>query len=132
MKIEEVIDQVIQNPICVDMVYKYRNSIDLCGWILRKPKFVKHDRTGVESASVLIYQIDNTKGKIKLESFSCMVYVKDLIEQLKKQENVCLVATVGKLRYSKIVSGLYSQVLEMKTIYELDIPLAEEWKKKNE
>ena len=107
------------------MTYKYRNNVELSGWIIRKPKFIKHDRTGVESASILLYQIN---GELKIESFNCMCYVKELIEQLKKQKKVLFVATVGKIRHH-FKYGDYSQVVEMKTLAELDVPFAAEWGK---
>ena len=57
-----------------------------------------------------------------------MCYVKELIEQLKKQQKVLFVATVGKLRHH-FKYGDYSQVVEMQTLAELDLPLANEWGK---
>ena len=119
---------MLEEPMLMEMTYKYRNDVELSGFIIRKPKFIKHDKTGVESCSLLLFQINNANGQLKLESFNCMVYVKDLIEQLKEQKNVLLVATVGKLRHH-FKYGDYSQVVEMKTLYELDIPLANEWGK---
>ena len=126
--LKETIDIMLEEPMLMEMTYKYRNDVELSGFIIRKPKFIKHDKTGVESCSLLLFQINNANGQLKLESFNCMVYVKDLIEQLKEQKNVLLVATVGKLRHH-FKYGDYSQVVEMKTLYELDIPLANEWGK---
>lgn len=123
--IKKIIDKLVLNPITIDMQYKYRNNIDLSGWVLTKPKFIKHDITKVESCSLLLYQIYNMNGTLKIECFSCMVYVKDLVEQLKKQENVFFVATVGKLRHSNKINSDYSQIVEMKTLLELDMPLFE-------
>lgn len=125
-KVEDVINELVLNPATIDMTYKYRNNVDLSGWVIRKPKFIKHDIKGVESCSLLLYQINNSNGEIKVECYSCMVYVKELVEQLKKQENVLFVATVGKLRYSPKIRGYYSQVVEMATLMELDVPLADE------
>ena len=126
--LKETIDIMLEEPMLMEMTYKYRNDVELSGFIIRKPKFIKHDKTGVESCSLLLFQINNANGQLKLESFNCMVYVKDLIEQLKEQKNVLLVATVGKLRHH-FKYGDYSQVVEMKTLYELDIPFANEWGK---
>lgn len=123
---DKCIEELALNPATIDMTYKYSNNIELSGWIIRKPKFIKHDKKGVESASLLLYQINNSKGEIKIECFSCMVYVKELVEQLKKQENVLFVATVGKLRYSYKIRGYYSQVVEMATLMETDTPLVNE------
>ena len=126
--LKDTIDSMLGNPVLTEMTYKYRNNVELSGWIIRKPKFIKHDRTGVESASILLYQINNVNGELKIESFNCMCYVKDLIEQLKKQKKVLFVATVGKIRHH-FKYGDYSQVVEMKTLAELDVPFANEWGK---
>ena len=125
---KETLDKLLVTPAALDMCYKTKNSIDLSGWVIRKPKFIKHDKTGVESASLLLYQVNNANGEIKIETFSVMVYVKDLVEQLKKQQNILFVAIVGKLRHHYKL-GDYTQATEMLTILELDIPLANEWGK---
>lgn len=127
-KINDIVDKLVLNPITIDMTYKYKNTVELSGWIIRKPKFIKHDKTGVESCSLLLFQINNKNGEIKLESFNCMVYVKELIEQLKVQEKVLFVATIGKVRHH-YKYGDYSQIVEMQTLVELDLPLANEWGK---
>lgn len=127
-KINDIVDKLVLNPITIDMTYKYKNTVELSGWIIRKPKFIKHDKTGVESCSLLLFQINNKNGEIKLESFNCMVYVKELIEQLKVQEKVLFVATIGKIRHH-YKYGDYSQIVEMQTLAELDLPLANEWGK---
>ena len=126
--LKDTIDLMLGNPVLTEMTYKYRNNVELSGWLIRKPKFIKHDRTGVESASLLLFQINNVNGELKIESFNCMCYVKELIEQLKKQKNILFVATVGKLRHH-FKYGDYSQVVEMQTLAELDLPLANEWGK---
>jgi len=125
--LNEVIDKLIRNPLLIDTTYKYRNDIDLTGFILRKPKFIKHDKKGVESASLLLYQINNTHGIVKINCYGCMCFVKELVEQLKKQDKVIFVATVSKLMYSSKLHGDYAQILEMKTLYEFDIDMASEW-----
>lgn len=128
---KDVLDKVIKNPITIDMTYKYNNQVVLSGWVLRKPKFIKHDITGIESCSFALYQITNANGNLKLESFSCMCYVKDLVDQLKKVNKVLFLATAGKVRHH-FKYGDYSQITEIETIAELDIPLALEWENKNE
>lgn len=127
-KINDIVDKLVLNPITIDMTYKYKNTVELSGWIIRKPKFIKHDKTGVESCSLLLFQINNKNGEIKLESFNCMVYVKELIEQLKVQDKVLFVATLGKIRHH-YKYGDYSQIVEMQTLAEMDLPLANEWGK---
>jgi len=126
--LKDTINLMLGNPILTEMTYKYSNNVELSGWIIRKPKFIKHDKTGVESCSLLLFQINNVNNELKIESFNCMCYVKELIEQLKQQEKVLFVATVGKLRHH-FKYGDYSQVVEMQTLAELDLPFANEWGK---
>ena len=128
--LKELVDEILPNPIIIDMTYKYKNCVELSGWVLRKPKFIKHDKTGVESCSLLLYQINNVNGEIVMNSFSCMVYVKELIDQLKTANNVLFVACVGKVRHH-FKYGDYTQILEIETIAELPNELAMEWETNN-
>ena len=57
-------------------------------------------------------------------------YVKELVDQLKKTNNVIFVGCVGKVRHH-YKYGDYTQVLEMETIAELPNELAREWEIKD-
>lgn len=124
MQFDNVLDKLIRNPYLIDNTYKYHNRVELSGWVMRKPKFVKHDIKGTESCSFPLYQINNVYGYIKLESFSCMCYIKELVEQLKQLDNVIYIVVIGKVRHHKKL-GDYSQIYEIKTLAETDIPLAD-------
>ena len=41
--LKDTIDLMLGNPVLTEMTYKYRNNVELSGWIIRKPKFIKHD-----------------------------------------------------------------------------------------
>lgn len=125
---EETLDKLLVNPLVNEMTFKYRNDVELSGWVVRKPKIIINEKTGVESASLLLFQVNNANGKIKLESFNVITYVRSLVEQLKKQEKVLFIATVGKLRHH-FKLGDYSQVVEMITLVETDIPFADAYMK---
>lgn len=122
--ISQLISDLALNPLMIDMTYKYSNVVELSGFLLRKPKVFKHDTKNVESCSFIVYQINNTSGSVRVETFSCITYVTELIEQLKVQDKVLLVANVGKIRYSSKI-GEYIQVLEMATLYELENDLVD-------
>lgn len=126
----DVIEEMVRHPATIEMAFKTKNSVELSGWVLRKPKFIKHDKTGVESCSLPLYQLTNSKGNAKIESFSTMIYNKDLVGKLKKVDTVIFIASVGKIRHHKQY-GDYVQISEIQTLIELDIPLAEEWRKKD-
>ena len=124
--LQQTINKLLHNPITADMTYKYHNSVELSGFIIRKPKIIKHDKTQRESCSLILYQINNTNGELKIESFSLMVYGKNLVDQLKKVDKVLFVATMGIMRHH-FKYGDYSQVTEMETLVEFDIKLAQEY-----
>ena len=128
MTFKKAIDKLMLNPLTIDMTYKYTNNVALSGWIVRKPKYIKHDTKNIESCSFLLNQISNFNGVVKIETFSCVCYVKDLVEQIKKQKNILFVAIVGKVRHH-YKYGDYTQVVEMQTLAEIDLPLANEWGK---
>ena len=125
MKIENVVNRLVLKPQLIDMTYKYNNQVELSGWLLKKPKFIKHDKKGTESCALSLYQVNNTNGMIKIDMFYCMVYVKDLIEQLKKVDKVLFLATMGKVKHH-FKYGDYSHITEIKTLSQLNIPLADE------
>ena len=127
---EQVVNEILPSPILTEL--KYRNIVVLSGFILRKPKFIKHDKTDVESCSFILYQIVKNKGITEISSQSCLVYATDLVNQLKGKNNVLFVATLGKFRYSGRVHNYYSHITEMEILYELDIEMADEWRKNNE
>ena len=130
--INKVVEEIVDNPLIAEMTNRYKNTLELSGLILRKPKIIKHDKTGVESCSFILFHFNNKKNYLILDSFSCITYDKDVIEQFKTLDKVICVATIGKVRYSKSIGGLYSQVHDIKTLFELDIGLADEWEKKKD
>lgn len=132
MKLNDALIELSKNPLIVSGSYKYQNRIELSGLIVRKPKFIKHDKTGIESCSFILQIINNVNGEIKLETFSCMTFVRDLVEQLKNQEKVIFVSCIGKLMYSPKVHGNYTQITYIETLCEFDMELAPEWGKDKE
>ena len=127
--LKDTIEEMLNSPVLTAMTGKYKNSIDLSGWIIRKPKVVKHDTKKTQSCSFILYQINNIKGVLKIDSYECITYITDLVRQLEKLDNIIFVATIGKVRHH-YKYGDYTQVLEMTTIAELTLPLAEPYKTK--
>lgn len=120
-----LVNEILRNPFTVELGQVYRNNIDLSGFVLRKPRFYKSDKKGTESCSFMLYQIIANSYGLKVESYNCITYVKELVEQMKVQKNVFFVATVGKFRHSFKIETNYSQVLEMKTIMEFEQELVD-------
>lgn len=126
-KIEEVVKELTQNPMLTQVKGKQQNNAVLGGFILRQPKFIIHDKTGVESCSLLLYQLNQTKGNTSILVISVVTYVKDIIEELKKINQVTYVTFLGKLGSSKKIAGTFVQAMAYQKEFELDIELAEPW-----
>ena len=123
--LNEIVEELAKNPIINDMSKKYKNEVAISGLIIRKPKFFKHDTTGKESSSIVLYQIVQDTNQTSVYSYSVMIYIPELIEQLKTLDKVCLVAIVGAIHYSKKINGLFIKVKEMHTLIEFENELAE-------
>lgn len=126
MNFNEVIGKLVQSPIVVGYSNKYTNIIELNGFIVKKPRYFKHDKSGTESCSFVLFQLTNNAGRLEIASFSCMTYIKELVDQLKVLDKVIMVHCGGKLIYSKKVNGCYPQVIAIQTLYEFDLDLESE------
>ena len=125
MDFETYLKRIMEHPVIVQNTRRYTNAITLSGLLLKKPKIYKNDKTGIESCAFLLYQVNNLPNKTEVEIFSCMTYNKDLIAQLKLADKVMFFACLGQLRYSKRIKSAYTQVNDIKTLFELDIELLE-------
>ena len=132
MKFYDTVGQVLKLPIAEGLNKKYQNTFTLSGWLLKKPKIIKNDTTGIESCSLILCQFTQGVDRVDMQVFSCMVYVKDLVEQLKTLDKVCFVNTLGKMCYSKKIKSMYGQITYMETAFEVDIDLADEDREKQE
>ena len=126
MNFNKLIGELVQNPIVVDYSNKYTNNIELNGFIVKKPRFFKHDKSGIESCSFVLFQLTNNASRLEIASFSCMTYIKELVDQLRQVDKVLMVHCSGKLIYSKKVQGCYPQVIAIETLYEFDLDLENE------
>lgn len=129
-RIDEVFNELLQHPMLVQIKDKQQNYWILSGYILRKPKFIKNDNNGVESASLLLYQVNPTVGNTSVQVFSVVTYVKDIVEEIKKIDKVSFVTFCGKGTFSKKINGLYFQATVMEKSFELGIDLADKWEKR--
>ena len=125
MNFKELVEQLTKNPFLIELGTGYRDNIDLSGFVLRKPRFYKSDKRGIESCSFFLYQIVPTSKGLRVESFSCITYVKSLVDQFKDLKNVIFIATVGKFKHSYKINNNYSQVVEIETIAEFEEQLVD-------
>lgn len=119
-----LVKDLIMHPFMTEL-RNYRNDIYLSGFILRKPRFYKHEKVGTESCAFMLYQIVVHSNEVKVESFNCITYVTPLVEQFRKQKNAFFVAMTGKFRHSFKIDNNYVQVVEMETMIEFDKELVD-------
>ena len=130
---EEVFKKINETPLVRELQGKFRNNVEVSGFILRKPKFIMTKKGKPrESACFILYQPKFSSQYVKVDSFSCMTFTEDLVEQFKKLDNVIYVNCLGTLRFSRKVNSLYVAVNQITTNGELDIKLAEAYVGKND
>ena len=125
MTFEETLQELINHAMVIKASYKHQNALVLSGYIIKKPTIVKHDTKDVHSCSFVLYQLNEKGGKPWYESYSCITYIKDLVEQFEQLDHVIYVSVKGKLRYSTRHKTSYLQVLEIKTHFELETKLGD-------
>lgn len=128
--ITEIIKELALNPLVLENQENYRNVCKVSGYLIRQPKFIKNDKTGVESCSFILYQINNEKGSVTTDSFGCMTYIKEIVEKLKTINTVAFIEVMGNYRYQRKLKTHYTQATTMKIVFELDTELTEQWEAK--
>ncbi|MBO7716017.1 MAG: hypothetical protein J6S85_20805 [Methanobrevibacter sp.] len=123
---KETVGEILKNPIIAETNKRFMNSVVLDGYIIKQPKFFKHDEKGIESCSFVLFQVNNINGSVDLYSYSCITYIPEIVEYLKSMKNVTMVNAQGILKYSKKLRMYYSHVVKLDDLIELDTPLAQE------
>lgn len=121
--IQDALIELSKHPLIHDMAYKYRNAVEVSGFLVREPNFIKNDKTGMESCSFLLYQVEHTQKGLMVDIFGCLTFDDNLIKELAKLKGITFLACVGKYRYNKKRNTHYAQISEMKVLYEIDMPL---------
>ena len=88
---------------------KYTNTLMLNGFIIMKPKTITNAR-GVKSSSFILHQISaNYTGEVIDKTFSVMVYVPAVVEELEKMTNVSFVTCFCSLEWNRKLKMNYAQ-----------------------
>lgn len=130
MNTNETIGFILNSELAPETTYRYKNTIVLSGWVIRKPKFILSEKSRVESCSLLLFQINKTTRYIKIDSFSCLAFDKIVVEELKKLNYVTYIGLLGVLRYSK-KAGLHIQITSTKVLKKTKLPLTAEYGKED-
>lgn len=130
--INDIITETLEQPITVELNQKYKNNIDLTGFVLRKPKIITSKTSGIKSVSFILYQLHQNAGFTRVTSYSCLSFDNDLIEQFAKLNNVVFLSVLGALRYSKVVKSTYCEAFKVNTSATFDIDLIEQYTKEKD
>jgi hypothetical protein len=121
-----IIDKVRKSNYALSIENFYQNVAYMSGWILSKPKIIKHDDSGRESASIIIAQFfRDENGFAYMKTFNLISYLPTLVAQFKELEYVTFISCVCQLQRNTKVKVLYPQVYEMILKPSLNIKLQE-------
>lgn len=127
--IENKIKEICDSGIGESMSGKYSNSLSLNGFILQKPKFIKNEKTGSESVSFIIHQMQKTtEGQYMDRSFSTISYVPKIIEEMRKVDKVVFINTLSQLFWFGAKKSYYVITTSIEISCTLDIELDEPYK----
>lgn len=133
--IEDIINQIASSPIGIKMKRSYSNSVEISGWVLQEPKYVKNEKTNNETCSFILYQIGTMlNGDTFVKTFNVITYSRELIKRLREEihGNVFFIAATcslvwnGKIRSYNCHMGNFMIPCELDT--KLEPPYAKEKK----
>ncbi|MBO7715218.1 MAG: hypothetical protein J6S85_16740 [Methanobrevibacter sp.] len=104
----------------------YKNVAYFSGWVVQRPRIIKHDKTGKESVSLILVQfMRDGKGYAYMKSYNLISYVIPIIEQWKKQDNICFIICDCQMQWNSKTKQNYPQIYDMKIETTLNIKLDE-------
>ena len=104
----------------------YKNIAYFSGWVVQRPRIIKHDKTGKESVSLILVQfMRDAKGYAYMKSYNLISYVTPIVEQWKKQDNICFIICDCQMQWNSKTKQNYPQIYDMKIETTLNIKLDE-------
>lgn len=104
----------------------YKNVAYFSGWVVQRPRIIKHDKTGKESVSLILVQfMRDGKGYAYMKSYNLISYVTPIVEQWKKQDNICFIICDCQMQWNSKTKQNYPQIYDMKIETTLNIKLDE-------
>ena len=104
----------------------YKNIAYFSGWVVQRPRIIKHDKTGKESVSLILVQfMRDSKGYAYMKSYNLISYVTPIVEQWKKQDNICFIICDCQMQWNSKTKQNYPQIYDMKIETTLNIKLDE-------
>lgn len=109
---------------------RYLNSLMLNGFILQKPKFINNTKKGIEACSFILHQINLTEsGQVLDKTYSIMVYIPKVVEQMKTITTCCFVTCACNLEWNGIRKLAYGQAYDIEISCVLSDELDEPYNK---
>lgn len=130
--IEEILTKISNSKIGESMNHSYSNCWQLNGFIVQKPRFIKHDEKGSESCSFILHQVSkNDYGQIIDISYSLITYLPQIVERLKNELDVCcFISCLAVVHWNRKLKALSGNVYDFEISCKLiDDPLESEYKK---
>lgn len=124
---KETLEKVRTSMPALAMENAYKNSAYFSGWVVQKPRIIKHDKTGKESVSLILVQfLRDAKGYAYIKTYNLISYVTQIVETWKKQKNICLILCDCQMQWNSHTKQNYPQIYEMKIQMELNFKLDKE------
>lgn len=123
----ETIEKVRKSIHALSIENFYKNVAYFSGWIVTKPRIIKHDKTGQESVSLILVQfMRDSNGYAYYKTYNLISYMTPIIELWKNQDKICFVLCECQLLFNVKTHNYYPQVYDMKIQTTLPYELDEE------
>lgn len=120
----DTLEKVRKSLVALSIENTYKNRVFMSGWVIEKPRIIKHDKTGKESVSLILVQfMRDSKGYAYIKTYNLLSYVTPVIDQWKTQKKICFIICDGQLQWNSKTKNCYAQIYDMKVAYELDYEL---------
>ena len=121
----ETIEKVRKSIHALSIENFYKNVAYFSGWIVTKPRIIKHDKTGQESVSLILVQfMRDSNGYAYYKTYNLISYMTPIIDMWKAQDKICFVICECQLLFNVKTHNYYPQVYAMeikdRLPYELD------------
>lgn len=122
----ETLNKVRKTTFALTIENFYKNIAHFSGWVIEKPHIIKHDKTGKESVSLILVQfMRDSKGYAYIKTYNLISYVTPIIEEWKKQENICFILCECQMQWNSKTRQMYPQIYDMKIDKTLNMKLDE-------
>lgn len=118
--IEDKIIRISQSSIFASIVGRYANVWQVSGFLLQKPKLIKHDKFNITSCVFIVHQIGVAQdGHLIDISFNLLTFKKELIDKLMSLQHCCFISGLAQMSFNKKIKQLTGKVYDMDITCEM-------------